>query len=60
MVRDGAMLELLYSSGLRLTELQGLTVKDIGFNRQLLRITGKGNKTDCAFGTKLKQSLVEW
>ena len=55
------MLELLYSSGLRLAELQGLTVKDIDFNRQLLRITGKGNKTRIVpFGTKAKQSLVEW
>ena len=44
-LRDKAMLELLYSSGLRLAELQGLKIKDIDFNRQLLRITGKGNKT---------------
>ena len=59
--RDRAMLELLYSSGLRLAELQGLTVKDIDFNRKLLRITGKGNKTRIVpFGTKAKQSLVEW
>lgn len=60
-LRDKAMLELLYSSGLRLAELQGLTVKDIDFNRQLLRITGKGNKTRIVpFGTKAKDSLVEW
>ena len=59
--RDRAMLELLYSSGLRLAELQGLTVKDIDFNRQLLRITGKGNKTRIVpFGSKAKESLVEW
>ncbi len=44
-LRDKAMLELLYSSGLRLAELQSLRIKDIDFNRQLLRITGKGNKT---------------
>lgn len=43
--RDKAILELLYSSGLRLAEVQGLRIKDIDFNRQLLRITGKGNKT---------------
>ncbi len=60
-LRDKAMLELLYSSGLRLAELQGLTVKDIDFNRQLLRITGKGNKTRIVpFGLKAKDSLVEW
>ena len=60
-LRDRAMLELLYSSGLRLAELHGLTVKDIDFNRQLLRITGKGNKTRVVpFGSKAKESLVEW
>ena len=60
-LRDRAMLELLYSSGLRLAELHGLTVKDIDFNRQLLRITGKGNKTRIVpFGSKAKESLVEW
>ncbi|SPL72494.1 Tyrosine recombinase XerC [Acinetobacter stercoris] len=59
--RDKAILELLYSSGLRLAEVQGLTVKDIDFNRQLLRITGKGNKTRIVpFGSKAKQSLIEW
>ncbi len=60
-LRDKAMLELLYSSGLRLAELQGLTIKDVDFNRQLLRITGKGNKTRIVpFGGKAKDSLVEW
>lgn len=59
--RDKAILELLYSSGLRLAELQGLTVKDIDFNRQLLRITGKGNKTRIVpFGSQAKQSLIDW
>lgn len=59
--RDKAILELLYSSGLRLAELQGLTVKDIDFNRQLLRITGKGNKTRIVpFGSPAKQSLIDW
>ena len=55
------MLELLYSSGLRLAELQGLTIKDIDFNRQLVRITGKGNKTRIVpFGKKAKESLLNW
>ncbi|ENV33426.1 Tyrosine recombinase XerC [Acinetobacter gerneri DSM 14967 = CIP 107464 = MTCC 9824] len=59
--RDKAILELLYSSGLRLAEIQGLSIKDIDFNRMLLRITGKGNKTRIVpFGSKAKQSLVEW
>ncbi|WP_171531984.1 site-specific tyrosine recombinase/integron integrase [Acinetobacter defluvii] len=60
-LRDKAILELLYSSGLRLAEVQGLKIQDIDFNRQLLRITGKGNKTRIVpFGSKAKQSLINW
>lgn len=60
-LRDKAMLEVLYSSGLRLAELQHLKIKDIDFNRQLLRITGKGNKTRIVpFGSKAKESLQAW
>ena len=59
--RDKAMLELLYSSGLRLAELQTLKMNDIDFSRQLLRVTGKGKKTRVIpFGSKAKQSLIEW
>lgn len=60
-LRDKAILELLYSSGLRLAEIQGLSIKDVDFSRQLLRITGKGNKTRIVpFGSKAKESLIEW
>ena len=60
-LRDKAILELLYSSGLRLAEIQSLRIKDVDFNRQLLRITGKGNKTRVVpFGSKAKNSLMEW
>ncbi|HCL58368.1 MAG TPA: recombinase XerC [Acinetobacter sp.] len=60
-LRDKAILELLYSSGLRLSEIQSLRIKDVDFNRQLLRITGKGNKTRVVpFGSKAKDSLMEW
>ena len=60
-LRDKAILELLYSSGLRLAEVQGLLIRDIDFNRMLLRITGKGNKTRIIpFGSKAKDSLIEW
>ncbi|WP_162626605.1 tyrosine recombinase XerC [Acinetobacter sp. CFCC 10889] len=60
-LRDKAILELLYSSGLRLAEIQGLKIRDMDFNRQLLRVTGKGNKTRIVpFGGKAKQSLIEW
>ena len=60
-LRDKTMLELLYSSGLRLAELQSLRIKDVDFQRQLLRITGKGNKTRVVpFGSKAKDCLMQW
>lgn len=60
-LRDKAILELLYSSGLRLAEVQSLRIKDVDFNRQLLRITGKGNKTRVVpFGSKAKDAVMQW
>ncbi len=44
-VRDLAMLELLYSSGLRLAELIGLNRSDVDLRDASARVTGKGNKT---------------
>lgn len=42
--RDRAMLELLYSSGLRVSELTSLKINDILFEEDLIIVTGKGNK----------------
>lgn len=42
--RDAAILELVYSSGLRLSELVGLNLADLDFQDRQLRATGKGNK----------------
>ena len=42
--RDKAMLELFYSSGLRLEELVNANISDIDWSQQLLRVTGKGSK----------------
>src|SRR5215472_2736121 len=42
--RDRAILELLYASGLRVSELVGLNVSDIDRNGQMLRVLGKGRK----------------
>ena len=46
-IRDRALLELLYSSGLRVSEATDLRVKDISLENNLLRCTGKGNKERC-------------
>jgi integrase/recombinase XerC len=42
--RDHAMLELFYSSGLRLSELAGLDLVAVDLSEGLVRVTGKGNK----------------
>jgi integrase/recombinase XerC len=42
--RDAAMLEILYASGARVSELCGLDLEDIDYSRQTIRVLGKGNK----------------
>ncbi len=44
-IRDRAMFELFYSSGLRLSELTGVKLGDVDFQDGTVRVTGKGNKT---------------
>jgi len=44
-VRDRALLELLYSSGLRVAELCGVRWRDLDVGDGMLRVTGKGSKT---------------
>lgn len=59
--RDKAMLELLYSSGLRLSELVNLQLLDLDFHQQLVRVTGKGNKTRIVpIGSQAILALRQW
>jgi integrase/recombinase XerD len=44
-LRDRAMLELLYASGLRISELANARLEDFNFEQRIVRATGKGNKT---------------
>ena len=43
-LRDKAMLELLYATGLRVTELVSLTIENMSVQQGVVRVTGKGNK----------------
>ena len=43
-LRDQAILELLYATGVRVSELCGLDIGDVDYERSLIRVIGKGNK----------------
>src|SRR5205807_3147036 len=43
-LRDRAMVELLYASGLRISELANARLENLNFEERILRVTGKGNK----------------
>jgi integrase/recombinase XerC len=59
--RDLAMLELLYSSGLRLAELAGLDVADLDLADRTVRVLGKGSKTRVLpVGGKAVAALRAW
>lgn len=58
MVRDRAMLELLYASGLRVSELVGLDLRHVNFGEGMLLVRGKGRKERVVpFGTKALDAL---
>jgi integrase/recombinase XerC len=59
--RDRAIMELLYSSGLRLAELVGLKVGDVDLADAVVRVTGKGTKTRVVpVGGKAREALRDW
>ena len=59
--RDRAMLELMYSSGLRLAELSGLDLGGVDMREGLIRVTGKGRKTRILpVGRKAIEALEAW
>jgi integrase/recombinase XerC len=59
--RDAAMLEILYASGARVSELCGLDLEDIDYARQTIRVLGKGNKERTSpIGNPAMRALESW
>ena len=59
--RDRAMLELMYASGLRVSELVGLKTFHVGLNEGVLRVMGKGNKERLVpFGQIAREAIVRY
>jgi len=60
-VRDVALLEVLYASGIRVSELCGLDIDDVDWSRRLLRVLGKGAKERTVpIGIPAVRALERW
>jgi integrase/recombinase XerC len=60
-VRDLAILELLYATGARVSELCGLDFSDIDYSRNTIRVLGKGNKErTIPLGNPAMKALDSW
>ncbi|WP_159448856.1 tyrosine recombinase XerC [Demequina sp. NBRC 110053] len=60
-VRDWAMAELLYATGMRVGELVGIDLRDVDLDERLVRVVGKGDKERTVpFGVPAAQALREW
>ena len=60
-IRDRAIIELLYSSGLRLSELQGLNLNSVNIRVREVRVIGKGNKERVVpVGRYASHAIQQW
>ena len=58
-LRDRAILEVLYSSGIRVSELAGLNMRDVDLNQGIIRALGKGNKERLAMLGSMAQDALK-
>lgn len=60
-IRDRAILELLYATGIRVGELTALDLDDLDDERQVVRVIGKGDKERTVpFGVPAREALTQW
>ena len=60
-IRDRAVLELLYATGIRVGELVALDLDDVDDERQVVRVVGKGDKERTVpFGAPAREALEQW
>ena len=60
-LRDDALIELLYSTGLRVSEVANLKLKDINLEKSEIKILGKGNKERIViFNNKSKEKIISY
>ena len=60
-LRDWAMAELLYATGIRVGELAGIDVDDLDLNERTVRVLGKGAKERVVpFGVPARRALTDW
>lgn len=60
-LQDLAIVELLYATGARVSEIANANIDDFDYSRQLLKVVGKGNKPRLVpYGTPAAHALAEW
>lgn len=60
-IRDKAILELFYATGMRISELSSLNLEDIDFEKKMIKVCGKGNKQRMVImNDSASQALQDW
>lgn len=60
-VRDHAIIELLYATGIRVSELCAIDIRDLDLDRRTVRVTGKGDKQRVVpFGLPAARAVTDW